>query len=123
MDAMGYLPENLPLCLGIFGTTGDPAAMEQIRRLAETLGGIPPGPGESASAAPPPPADGRLTELLGRVMGAFSAPSEAAKLVAALKPLLTPERAERLEKALRAARMVQAARTVLPELTLGGEGR
>ena len=101
---------------------GDPAAMEQIRRLAETLGGSPPGPGEG-SAAPPPPADGGLTELLGRVMGAFSAPSEAAKLVAALKPLLTPERADRLEKALRAARMVQAARTVLPELTLGGEGR
>ena len=101
---------------------GDPAAMEQIRRLAETLGGSPPGPGEG-SAAPPSPADGGLTELLGRVMGAFSAPSEAAKLVAALKPLLTPERADRLEKALRAARMVQAARTVLPELTLGGEGR
>ena len=103
---------------------GDPGAMEQIRRLAETLGGGPPGPGETAAAAPPPPpADGRLGELLGKVMGAFSAPSEAAKLVAALKPLVTPERAERLEKALRAARMVQAARTVLPELTVGGEHR
>ena len=98
---------------------GDPGAMEQIRRLAETLGGGAPGPGEAASAAPPPPADGRLTELLGRIMGALSAPSEASKLVAALKPLLDPARAERLEKALRAARMVQAARTVLPELTLG----
>ena len=102
---------------------GDPGAMEQIRRLAETLGGSPPGAGEASPAPPAPPADGRLTELLGRVMGAFSAPSEAAKLVAALKPLLDPERAARLEKALRAARMVQAARTVLPELTLGGERR
>ena len=101
---------------------GDPGAMEQIRRLAETLGGSPPGPeeGKSASAAPPPPMDGRVTELLGRAMGALSAPSEAAKLVAALKPLLSPERAERLEKALRAARLVQAARTVLPELLPGG---
>ena len=64
-----------------------------------------------------------LQQLLGRIMGALSAPSEASKLVAALKPLLDPARAERLEKALRATRMVQAARTVLPELTLSGERR
>ena len=97
---------------------GDPAAMAQIRRLAETLGGGPAGPGDAAPAAPSPlPTDGGLTELLGRIMGAMSAPSEAAKLTAALKPMLSPERAARLEKALRAARLVQAARTVLPELT------
>ena len=52
-------------------------------------------------------------------MGAYGAPSEAARLVAALGPWLQPERRERLEKALRVARFVRAARSVLPELLPG----
>ncbi len=101
----------------------DPSAMERIKQLAGALAGGMPG---SGAAAPPPGqtdpgglfggSEGRLTELLGRVMGAYSAPSEAARLVAALGPFLRPERRERLEKALQAARIVQAARSVLPEL-------
>ncbi len=52
-------------------------------------------------------------------MGAYGAPSEATRLVAALGPWLQPERRERLEKALRVARFVRAARSVLPELLPG----
>ena len=105
---------------------GDPAAMERFRQLAGALAGSMGGPGGASSPEPeasqsvPPIPEGRLTELLGRVMGAYGAPSEASRLVAALGPWLQPERRERLEKALRVARFVHAARTVLPELLPGG---
>ncbi len=107
---------------------GDPGAMGQIQALAEALSGSFPGPGAGQGPAspapaggggPPPLMDGRLTELLGRVMASYAAPSEAAKLVAALKPWLRRERSERLDKALRTARLITAARQVLPELLPG----
>lgn len=97
---------------------GDAGAMAQIRRLAESLSGAAP-PTDGVSAAAPPAPDGRASELLGAVMRAYAAPSEAARLVAALKPCLQPERAARLEKALRVARLAQAAKTALPELLPG----
>ncbi len=37
MDAKGYLPEDHPLSLGIFGTTGDPAAMEYFEQADVVL--------------------------------------------------------------------------------------
>ncbi len=104
----------------------DPTAMEKLRQLASALGGGMPDPGASPGPGPEGPAgfpgapEGKLTELLGRLMGAYGAPSEAARLVAALGPWLQPERRERLEKALRVARFVRAARAVLPELLPGG---
>ena len=104
----------------------DPAAMEKLRQLAGALSGSMP---DLGAAAPPPgqggsgglfgAPDGRLAELLGKVMGAYGAPSEAARLVELLGPWLQPERRERLEKALRVARFVRAARSVLPELLPG----
>ena len=102
----------------------DAGAMEQIRQLAGTLAGnaAGPGPGPAREPASPEPGDGALGALLSRVMGAYAAPSEAGRLVAALKPFLQPERASRLERALRVARLVQAARTALPEL-LPGSGK
>jgi hypothetical protein len=107
----------------------DPSALGQLQRLAESLSGSFPLPGETGEApspgegsGPPPLMDGRLSELLGRVMSAYAAPSAASGLVAALKPWLRAERAERLDKALRVARLVYAARQVLPELLPGPPG-
>lgn len=37
MDAKGYLPENHPLSLGVFGTTGDPVAMDYFERANVVL--------------------------------------------------------------------------------------
>ena len=112
--------------LGAF--LSDPAAMEKLRQLAGALSGSMPdlggpvGPAGPGAEAPGPFAvpEGRLTELLGKLMAAYAAPSEAAKLVAALRPFLQQERAQRLEKALRVAQFVRAARSVLPELLPGG---
>ena len=95
----------------------DPTAMEKLRQLAGALSGSMPdlGPGFGSGPEPEGPGglfgggEGKLAELLGKVMGAYGAPSEAAKLVAALGPWLQPERRERLEKALRVARFASAA--------------
>ena len=107
----------------------DPAAMEKLRELASALSGSMPdlgggfggsaGPGADSPGGPLGGGEGKLTELLGKVMGAYGAPSEATRLVAALGPWLQPERRERLEKALRVARFVRAARSVLPDLLPG----
>ena len=112
--------------LGAF--LSDPAAMERLRQLAGALAGGMPDPGGPSGPGPEDPGpfaapEGRLAELLGKVMGSYGAPSEAARLVAALRPFLQPERAERLEKALRVARFVRAARSVLPELLPGAAQR
>ena len=105
----------------------DPAAMEKLRQLAGALSGsmpdlgaASPQPGQEGPGGPLGGRDAGLGELLGKVMGAYGAPSEAARLVEALGPWLQPERRERLEKALRVARFVRAARSVLPELLPGG---
>lgn len=107
-----------------------PDSLAQIKKLAETLSGsgaLPPSPGagEQAEAAPRQsgpqhPAlqlpDARLLQTISRVMQEYSAPSETAALVSALRPWLCRERAERLDKALRIAKLAKAARAVLPEL-------
>ena len=109
----------------------DPAAMERLRQLAGALsgsmpdlGGGGPAPGQEAGSGVFGGGEGKLAELLGKVMGVYGASSEAAKLVAALGPWLQPERRARLEKALQVARIVRAARSVLPELLpVGTPGR
>ena len=107
----------------------DPEAMARFRQLASALSGSMGGmgnPGElfggaapSAGLPPPMPANSGMTELLGKVLRAYSSSSEAMQLVAALKPWLRPERAEKLEKAMRIAHLARAARAVLPELMPG----
>ena len=37
MDAKGYLPENHPLCLGVYGTSGDPSANDFFARAEVVL--------------------------------------------------------------------------------------
>ena len=103
----------------------DPEAMNRLKQLASALGGSM-GMGGASEAAPriptgnfPPPVDSGLTELLGKVLRAYSAPSEAMQLVGSLKPWLQPQRAEKLEKAMRIAHFARAARAVLPELLPG----
>ncbi len=103
----------------------DPEAMARLKQLASALGGTmgmgTPAQEPAGKAAAPalPPVDSRLTELLGKLLRAYSTSSEAMQLVASLKPWLQPQRAEKLEKAMRIAHFARAARAVLPELLPG----
>ena len=101
-----------------------PESMAQLRQLAESLAGSlgdreRPGGGEAGEGAAGGAAEGpdpRLMQLITAVLREYRAPSRTADLVTALRPWLEEERAERLGKALRIARLTRAARTVLPEL-------
>lgn len=104
----------------------DPAAMERFRQLASALSGsmgAGGGLGELRSGEAEtntlPPIDSGLAETLGKVLRAYGTQSEAMRLVATLKPWLRPQRAERLEKAMRIAHLARAAQAVLPELLPG----
>lgn len=108
----------------------DPEAMERFRQLASALSGSmgTAGGGDSGTlfgggAGNPmlPPMDSGMAELLGRLLQAYGTQSETMQLVASLKPWLQPQRAERLEKAMRIAHLAKAAQTVLPTL-LPGKG-
>ena len=100
-----------------------PESMAQLKQLADTLAGTL-GSGasergqEDAGQGPALPngLDPRLMQLITAVLREYQAPSRTGDLVAALRPWLEEERAERLGKALRIARLTRAARTVLPEL-------
>ncbi len=100
-----------------------PESMAQLRQLADTLAGTlgsgaAEGRGENTGTGPASPdgPDPRLMQMIGAVLREYQAPSRTGDLVAALRPWLEEERAERLEKALRIARLARAAKTVLPEL-------
>ena len=110
----------------------DPEAMARFRQLAAALsGGMGSGMGggeccdastdAATAAAPPqmPPIDSGLAELMGKVLRAYGSTSDAMRLVMSLKPWLQPQRAERLEKAMRIAHLASAAKEVLPELLPG----
>ena len=104
----------------------DPEAMARFRQLASALSGSMGGGsgvgaffgGETENPALPP-MDSGMAELLGRVQQAYGTQSETMQLVASLKPWLQPQRAERLEKAMRIAHLAKAAQTVLPALLPG----
>ncbi len=97
-----------------------PESMERLKGLAAALaGGEGAPPPEKEAAGPLPALDPGLLRLLQRLMGVAERPSQASSLLKALEPCLSPERAGRLDRALRLARLAKLARTVLPEL--GGE--
>lgn len=96
-----------------------PESMERLKGLAAALSG---GEGSASApeAAPASPAfDPAMLGLLQRVMGEANRPSEASALLTALEPCLSPERAARLDRALRLAKLAKVAKTVLPQL--GGD--
>lgn len=106
-EAMARFRQLASALSGSMGETGNPAGMRDVLR------------GGSIPSGNLPPMDSGLTELLGKVLRAYGSSSDAMQLVASLKPWLQPERAEKLEKAMRIAHFARAARAVLPELLPG----
>ena len=126
---MAQLEEQLNQILG------NPQAMEQIMSLAQSLSGKqeeqaseqPPAEPESEPADQPPAEsdtpsplfalDGLDPRLLRMGMGLLSEYSaqddKKTALLAALKPFLKPERQEKMDQAVRIARLTRVIRTAL----------
>ena len=118
---MAQLEEQLNQILG------NPQAMEQIMALAQSLSGkqeearqpeeeTQP-PAEHAPPSPLSARDGRDPRLLRMGMGLLSEYSaqddKKTALLAALKPFLKPERQEKMDQAVRIARLTRVIRTAL----------
>lgn len=121
---------------------GDPQAMGQIMSLAQSLSGKqeehqeePPDREEGSETAPPPVEEepsplsalaGLDPKLLQMGMGLLSEYSaqddKKTALLAALKPFLKPERQEKMDQAVRIARLTRVIRTALKMFRDRGEG-
>ena len=121
---------------------GDPQAMGQIMSLAQSLSGKqeehqeePPDREEGSETAPPPVEEepsplsalaGLDPKLLQMGMGLLSEYSaqddKKTALLAALKPCLKPERQEKMDQAVRIARLTRVIRTALKMFRDRGEG-
>ena len=115
---------------------GNPEAMAQVMNLAQSLnlGG---GGGEAEGAPPPPgqgapPAGGgglgdllggldpklleRLLPLAGELAGGGSGNDERLALLYALRPFLKPERRDKVERAVKAARLIHVGKKLFRNL-------
>lgn len=104
----------------------DPAQMEMITSMAKSLMG--PQEPPKAAAAPLPKTETGLFEnldpaMLGRLTGAMQSmnrPDEKQALLTAMKPYLSPKRQEKLERAMKLAKMIHVAEIAFG--TFGGGG-
>lgn len=92
----------------------DPAQMSQIFELAKQLGGTAPQPEEPSATLPVAP------EQLQRILSMLNcAGGKEEELLRALGPFLSPEKAQKLSKAVQAARMSKIITRVLHEQRAG----
>ena len=121
---------------------GNPDAMAQVMNLAQSLnlGG---GGGEQEGAPPPPsggapPAGGggglgdllgqldpklleRLLPLVGELSGGGGGNDERLALLYALRPFLKPERRDKVERAVKTARLIHVGKKLLSGLGESGD--
>ena len=93
-----------------------PEGMEKIQSAMAALGGM---MGEEAPPPPPPPDMGVDMATINRILpllGNMNQENEDTRLLAALRPYLHGQRAERLEESMRLLRLMK----LLPLLTEGG---
>ena len=98
-----------------------PESMEQIRNIAKSLsaGGEINNSPPQESAVPELPMDPKIMQLLTKVMGEYSKPSESSALLFALRPYLSADKVKKLDRAINIAKLARLAKTILPEL--GGD--
>lgn len=94
------------------GILNDPAAMKEIAALASSLGADSSGGyRQSAPPQPPPePADPGAISLMSSLMPALSslrADDETTRLLEAIRPFLSEERQQKLDKAKRLIRLMR----------------
>lgn len=103
-----------------------PGAMDQLKTMARQLG-LDTGEGEETAQLPQGEPEGGGTEpvlspeAMQKVMTALSAasrPDQTTALLEALRPLLRPDRQGKLDRAIRAVRLMRAAQTVTSAMEL-----
>ncbi len=109
----------------------DPAQMAQLTQMAQSLmgqmsqeagGGTPKQEAAPAPASKPEqPADTRLLSALGRALAGGRGNTRSTALLTAMRPYMKPEKQEKLDRAMKIARMVNVAETVMREYG-GGHG-
>lgn len=107
----------------------DPAQMEKIAQMAKGLMGQSGAQGEAPAspAAAPVEAgsqgDARLLSALGKLFsGGQEGSSRSTALLVAMRPYMRPEKQEKLDRAMKIARMVHIAGAVMREYGGGGDG-
>lgn len=101
--------------------TANPQAMQQLMSLAQSMGGGGPKPLQGGPPQPPAPAPQQnpmqLMQNLVRMSNqAGSLNPQQQALIQAIKPFLTPERAEKLERAIQVANISQMASASLRQM-------
>ena len=91
--------------------------MEKLAGLAQRLMGGADAP--QVEGPPPVPDAGMLAKLAAALQGAENAPGRERALLAAMRPYLSEGRREKMDRALKLARMAKLAQRVLGEM--GGE--
>lgn len=96
-----------------------PGAMDQLKSMAEQLGL---GPSDTEQPAPSGAREeGISPETMQKVFSALStasAPDDVTGFLEALRPLLRPERQGKLDRAIKAVRLMRAAKTVTATMEL-----
>lgn len=93
----------------------NPQMMQQIMTLAQSLGQQEPPPSPPPPSPSPPPAlpDGATVQKLAGLAGMGSVDKDQQALLRALGPYISRERREKLERAMRAAKVAAAASEML----------
>lgn len=93
---------------------GNPQLMQQLQAMAQTLGqsGPRPAPEEPPAASGTGP-DPQLLQKLSGIAGAGAVDSNQKALLSAMTPYVSSRKLQRLEKAMRAAKMARMASAVL----------
>ena len=89
----------------------NPAMMQQIMSMAQTLGQQAPPPQPEPAAGPDP----AMLQNIMRLSSQTGIDSNQETLLAALKPYLPHPRLQKLEKAMRAAKLARVASTFLSQ--------
>lgn len=102
----------------------DPAQMERLTAMAQSLmGGEPKAEGdpppEPAPAPKSPLPEAKLLSAITGMMGRKGEQSRSAALLSAMRPYMRPEKQEKLDRAMQVARVVRIAGAVMREW--GGE--
>ena len=94
---------------------GNPQIMQQIMSMAQSLGQSPPEPPPAQDPSPTmPDIDPAMISKFMSLAGQTNIDPNQKALLSALQPYLTQQRLQKLEKAMRAARLAGAASSLLP---------